>query len=220
MKRSIAFLTILAALAVPVAAQAHFLWAIAVPETKSFVVQFAEAPGDSVIPKLAGKGDAIRGWTRKGATLTLTPDGDGLKGSLNRGAAGIALDYGVLDKTAEGRGKFWLKYFAKAAASVSSSQRKVGLPLEVSVKEDAGNLVVYVTKDGKPASLADVVVRSQGVEKPFEGKTNAQGNLTLPGGTAFPVAIRTVVATNTPGKQGEASYDLVREYSSLTIQAK
>jgi len=217
MNRKLAFLSILAAIAIPVAAQAHFLWAVADPATKTFSVVFAESPGDSVVPKVAGKADLVKGWIGEGKSVPLAVDADGLKGALGKGAAGVTLDYGVLDKTAEGRGKFLLRYYAKAASDVKASQVRVGLPIELSLKKSGEALILTVLKEKQPVANAEVTITFKGVEKPLLGKTDDKGKFALPPAPEGPIAVRVMVATNTPGKVGDAAYDLTRDYSSLTV---
>ena len=200
-------LLLLAALAAATAAQAHYLWATLDPAAKTVAIALQEIPGDEPVP-LAERAAKVRG------VPGLRAEGPWLKGPAAGDAVGVGLDYGVLDRTAAGRGKFWLRYYAKAATPEASSKR-IGLPVELSAAKGAdGRMVVTVWHEGKPSAGADVIVEGPVGKNTFEGKTAEDGTVTLPP-TPGPLAVRARV---TEAKKGEG-YDLIRSYSTLTLSA-
>jgi len=201
----------------PVAAHAHFLWATADPAKGTFSVQFAEIPGDSVIPAIAGKGDLVKGFSRGGGTAALAVDGPGLKGKLSDGSAGAYLDYGVIERGSESRGKFLLRYSAKASSSPSASQIQVGLQLELSIIQRPEGPAVELHEGPRVVGGAEVSVFYAGQEKPFIGKTNDFGYMLLPSSPKVPIAFRSVLETMSPGVTSSGQYNFIRDYATLTI---
>ena len=201
-------LFLLSALALPAVVPAHYLWATLDPDAKTVSVALQEIPGDEPVPlaERAAKVKGIPGLKGEGAWLKAPVAGD---------AVGVGLDYGVLDRRAAGRGKFWLRYYAKAAATPEASKKRIGLPVELSASKGAdGRMVVTVRHEGKPAAGADVVVEGPVGKNTFEGKTDADGTVALPAADGA-LAVRALV---TEQKKGDG-YDLVRTYSTLTVAA-
>jgi hypothetical protein len=201
----------------PAASQAHFLW-VSFTSPKSIAVAFQERPGDEALD-IAERQKLIKGIDKGGKAIPLQADGFVLNGAAGQ-AAGALLDYGVIDRSGQGRGVFWLKYYAKAATSIKDSQTSLGLPVEVSVSKKAdGAVVVHVTRDGKPAAGADVVLES-GPTPPQEGapgvKTDAQGNVEFKS-SSDPICVRALVVDNSKGSQGGLNYESIRSYCSLVV---
>ncbi len=210
-------LPFLALIALPTLAPAHFLWATLDPAGKTVAIAFQEVPTDAPLP-MAERAAKVKAWASTTEPFVLKADANRLLAPAGDRAA-ASLDYGVLDKTAQGRGRFWLKYYAKAAANPEASARSLGLPLELSAARKDGTWVVTVLKDGKPAAGAELTASVPGEPEPFVGKTGADGTLSLP---AFegPLAARAAVVENVKGTQGGHPYDLVRLYSTLTVRPK
>ncbi|RYG47415.1 hypothetical protein EON79_07425 [bacterium] len=199
----------------PAFAHAHFLWATLDPAAKTVAVGLQEVPTDAPLP-LGDRAGKIKAWTKTEKSLPLTAEGQWLKSSTAEHCVGVSLDYGVLDRRDQGRGVYWLRYYAKAADSAAMSQGKIGLPLEVSLAEVAGKSVITVLKDGKPAAGAEVVIAGREGKEEFTAKTGADGTLALPPSSG-PVAVRAMVADNTKGTHDGKAYDLVRTYCTLTV---
>jgi len=204
-------------LSVPSTSHAHFLWASLDPGAKTVAVGLQEVPGQQPLP-LGSRGPQVKAWLASGRILGLRADGNWFKGSTSDTCVGVSLDYGVIDRRDAGRGVFWLEYYAKGAATPGASQSRLNLPVELSatVRSD-GSPVIKVLRDGKPAADADLVVEDGDGKATFEGKTGADGTATLPP-THGPVEVRALITDKTPGTHDGKAYDLIRTYSTLTVQ--
>lgn len=203
--------------ALPSASQAHFLWATLDPQSRTVAVGLQEVPGTEPLP-LGARAARVRAWLPLNRPVSLKADGNWLRGDAKGGSVGVGLDYGVIDRRDGGRGVFWLKYYAKAAATVGASQSELDLPVELSaVVAGDGKTRVTVRKDGKPAAGADVVVEDADGKTAFEGKTDAEGAAVLPPATG-PLQVRALVTESTPGSHEGKHYDLIRSYGTLTVQ--
>jgi len=199
-------------LAVPSLSSAHFLWASLDTTTKTASIGLQETPDVTPLP-LAARAAAVKVWSQVGKPLTLRAEGTWLRTSAED-RVGASLDYGVLDKTAEGRGVFWLRYYAKAAANAAASQTNLKLPVELTATKDAtGHWTVTVKRDGKPAAGADVVIEGAGA---FTGKTGPDGTVVLPS-LGDTLAVRALVTDATKGSLDGKAYELIRSYSTLTV---
>jgi hypothetical protein len=196
------------------AAHAHFVWATLDPAGKQLRLEFSESPGESVLPNFAGVGDKIRAWSKPGRTLRLS-QGERLLTAPSPGrVAGADMTYGVMDRSKEGRGIFLLRYSAKAAATVADAGNAVGLPCEITVTNGA----LRVTREGRPAAGAELALHVPGGKAPIEAKTNADGRYRLPAVGPGLVSIRAMVAEPTRGDWQGKSYELVRNYTTLTYR--
>lgn len=206
MKRPLT-LALLAALAA--SAHAHFLWATLDPAKKTVSVGLQETPSEAPLP-LAGRAKVVRV-----EGVSLAAEGNWLRGPAPRDVVGASLDYGVLDRSADGRGKFWLKYYAKAAATVEASRKSVGLPVEISLRRITdGIMIAKVAQNGKPVEGAEVTIEVSTGDKGLDngGKTDALGEIQMQQSSG-PFAIRVLVTENVKGP----GYDLIRSYSTLNI---
>lgn len=198
-------------LAAPSFSSAHFLWASLNTTAKTVSIGLQEAPGEEAVP-LAARNAAVKAWTKGGKALSLKVEGGLLNSKAEAEQIGVSLDYGVLDR--EGRGIFWLKYYAKAAATAAASQVDLKLPVDVSAtKDSSGHWVVTVRKDGKAAEGAEVVLEGK---LAFTGKTAADGTVTLPTTTDI-LAVRALVTDKTKGTYEGKDYNEIRSYSTLTV---
>lgn len=197
----------------PSLASAHFLWATFDSQTKMVGVGLLERPGEDPLP-LGEMANRVRPSSK---SLTLKPDGNWMRGSVKDNAVGVSLDYGVLDRREEGRGLFWLCYYAKAAKDAAAAQKKIGLPVELILgKTKDGRRNVTALSAGKPAPMADIAVELAGGKPPVEGKTGPDGTFVLPASTG-PIAIRVLVTDPARGTREGKAYDLARSYSTLTV---
>lgn len=200
-------------LAMPVVSHAHFLWATLEPADKSLAVALQEVPTQDPLP-LGERVSKVQAWNLKKKSVSLTAEGNWLKASAAGDAAAVKLEYGVLDRSSEGRGVFRLRYFAKAATTAAASQAKLGLPLELSATQTPDkHWVVVVRQDGKPVGGASLTV-----EGGPEIKTSEDGTATLP--VSDVLAVRALVEDKTKGSEDGKSYELTRSYSTLTIGGK
>ena len=209
MKRFPSLLAAFGLAVMPAVAHAHFLWATLDPTAKTVAVGLREVPSDPALP-LGERAAKVKAWAKPTRGLELKADGELLKASVVEPIVGVSLDYGVLDKTQEGRGVFWLKYYAKAAVAATASKVDVGLPVELSAEKKGAQWIVLVQKDGKPTANADVVVEG---DDAFTGKTGADGTVAIPATSGGYLAVRALVTEQVTGQ----NYSLIRSYSSLTV---
>ena len=213
MKRSLLLLALLASAGF---ARAHYLWATLDPAAKSLAVALQEIPGDAPIP-LGERAAKVRAFGP--SALELRADGTWLRSSTDAKAVGVGIDYGVMDRRDAGRGVFLLQYYAKAAATPEASRTRLGLPVELSVNQDAaGRTVLTVLHEGKPAAGADVVIEEPVFTNVFEGKTGSDGTVLLPASKGS-LAVRAAVSVSGKGVHDGAAYDLTRRYGTLTVGA-
>ena len=214
MRRSLLPLLAFTTLAAPSLAPAHFLWASLDPSAKTVAVGLQELPSDSPLP-LGARAGLVKAWSPTSPKLTLKADGNWLKAGLKDSCAGVSLDYGVIDR---GQGVYRLNYFAKAAATPSASQTKLGLPVELTLTKSAtGEAVVTVLAKGQPAPGAEVVVARADGTVVFEGKSGV-GGVVMVSASAGPLAIRGLVTEPTKGTREGKAYEFVRSYGTLTVQ--
>lgn len=199
--------------------QAHYLWVTRDPSAPAVTVSFEETAGQGPLP-LGDKQASVRAWTCAGRVLGLKTAKGGMETKTDSPCVGATLDYGVVDRQTEGRGVFWLKYYAKGATTFAASQENLQLPVELTASERSdGTPVVTVLRDGKPAEGAEVVVEDSGGGTAFDGMTGANGTAVLPQTHGGPLQVRALITDHTPGVHGGKPYDLVRSYSTLTVTA-
>lgn len=214
--RSLSFLLAGCSLAIPSFSNAHFLWVTLSP-AKAVSIALQEAPTDDPLP-LAEKSASLKAMSKSGP-LHLKADGDWLTSETKDECVGASLDYGVLDKTAEKRGIFWLQYFAKAASSEEASRTRLGLAVELTMLTRAdGKRVVTVIWHGKPAAGAEVTVVGTSNKEGLKWTSGPDGRVVLPESKG-PIAIRALVNEQVPGTHDGKPYELIRSYSTLNIGA-
>lgn len=218
MRRSLYLFAALGAIALPSVSRAHFLWASLDASTKKVSIGLQENPTQAPVP-LGARVANVKAFDKKAPSVTLAGEGNWLKGSTTEGVVGVALDYGVLDRSDQGRGIFWLNYFAKAAASPAASQVKLGLPVELTFAKTATKSVITVLEKGRPVMGAVVVIEEPDGTVAFEGKTAPDGTIAIPASKGA-LAVRALVEKSVKGSHDGKAYDLIRNYSTLTIQGE
>lgn len=208
---------VLGALALPALSSADFIWASLVPAKKTFTVGLTEWPGEKTLD-LKERYPLVKAFEEPGKFLALNRDGNSLTGSYASDVVGIDMNYGVIDRKAQGRGILWLYYYAKAAATPEASQKKLGLGVEAFVKLVDGKPVVTVHRNGMPAAKATVVAEISPKEDPITLETGADGTVTLPAVTSGKLSLRALVQENEKGTEGGKGYELRRSYIALTIE--
>jgi hypothetical protein len=202
--------------ALPSVGRAHFLFATLDPAAKTVAIGLQENPTQAPVP-LGERIPRVKAFSKSATTIALKGEGNWLKGTATDDCVAVALDYGVLDKSDQGRGVFWLNYFAKAALSPAASQVKLGLPVELSFSKGAdGKSIISVYDKGQPASAAEVVIEEPDGTVAFEGKTGPDGTIAIPASSGL-LAVRALVTSNVKGTHDGKSYDLVRSYCTLTV---
>lgn len=199
-------------------ASAHFLWAsFDSGKARKITIELAETPGDSTVPGVAGKADAVKGWLSKGRSLKLDKVEKGLSATLPEGenVGGASVLYGILDRSAQNRGVFLLEYYAKAATDASAAGVNLGLKAEIVASLRDGKLVLTTLLDKKPAGGAEVNVVI-GSSPAVDLKADAKGQVSVDWkGEA--VAARAMIAETKTGEFEGQKYSLVRNYATLAI---
>ncbi|RYG24041.1 DUF3386 family protein [bacterium] len=202
--------------AVPAVASADYIWAALEPSSKTVVIGLQDWPGQRAL-NLKERIPLVKAWTAPNRPITLKTDDTFLKGPVEGDRVAVGLDYGAIDRKSQGRGLFWLEYYAKAALTPEASQAKLGLPVELFAKVDGqGRTVVTVLHDGKPAAKAAIVADTGDKEKPFNGETGADGTITLPA-ISGPLAVRAFIRIEGAGTHDGKPYDFRKQYGSLTV---
>jgi hypothetical protein len=204
-------------------AHAHFLWGHVVPsETggSTFQVTLAEGSGEMTTVAL-DKIKTAKAWSVGGSSLPLKAEGAALAANFKtkNEVAAARQYYGVLDKTATGRGVFLLEYEAKAAQDISKAGLNAKLELEFFAHRDAGGVLVTLKYNGKPLPNTAVKLHIPGAEseKPQELTTDANGQLHFETTQAGLYGLRAAAVENKPGQFEGKKYDLLRHYTTLTF---
>ena len=204
-------------------ASAHFLW-LEVPEKSSTTlrVTFGEEAPDATTPRLLERIQKARAWTAAGRNLDLKLGTGALTADLaaDSALAGAEQTWDVLDRSEEGRGKFLLNYYAKAAGGIDSAAQSVKLPVEVFAKRDGGICTLTVRRGDAPAAGAEVWAQLPGGGSPLTLKTDAAGEARFALSRDGEYQVRAMVADPKPGTWNDKPYELVRNYSTLTFHAE
>jgi hypothetical protein len=228
MTRLCSALLCLAAAAAP--ARAHFIWVLPADNWTVRVV-FSDTPkpdDPALLAKIVHTQLTVRGADGTQTKAELKPAKDALEAAVpGRGLREVAAlcQYGVMQ-----RGKsepFLLNYYAKGFVGLQPDrgvpalfwQSWDKLPLEIVPVEDKGNRsAARVLWQGKPLAGAEYVVLVPGKDKPVEGKSDADGLLSLPkpaGGGVYGIRVKHTEARE--GELGGKKYKEVRHYATLTI---
>lgn len=201
-------------------AYAHFLWADIPAGGSAVRVSFGEEGGEPVNGVPMARIEAAKAWGSDGAALTLKEDNGYRVAPLGAsGVAGVSQTWGVLDKTAEGRGIFLLEYYAKAAKDVAAAGQNARLPLEVFLTRGAApnELVAQVKQGDKPAAAAKFTIQAPGAADTTDLVTGADGTTRFVADKAGLYSVRAAVVENKAGKLDGKEYPMVRSYSTLTF---
>ncbi len=207
----------MSAAVLPSAARAHFLWAHYDAPSKKVMIGLRESPTDDTPVALAERIPRVKAWGKAKMFLKIDEQDAWLKTDMVGDVVGITLDYGVLDRKSQGRGVFWLNYYAKVAMTPAASQTQVGLPVELTLKPGTGGKsIVTVLDGGKPAAGAEVQAESHDLKVTFEGKTGPDGTIEIPPIPGM-IAVRGLVVHNKKGEHEGKPYEMVRSYCALTV---
>lgn len=207
---------VIGALALPALSSADFIWASLTPAKKTLTVGLTDWPGERTLD-LKDRYPLVKAFEEPGKFLPLTREGNELKGTYAGDVVGVDMNYGVIDRKAQGRGILWLYYYAKAALTPEASQKMLGLGVEAFVKIVDGKPVVTVHRNGKPAAKATIVAEITPKEEPITVQTAEDGTATLPAVTGK-LSLRALVQENEKGTEAGKEYELRRSYCALTIE--
>jgi N-acetylneuraminic acid mutarotase len=229
LNRRLTFLALIALLAIPAAAQAHFLWIVTESDGKSQVakVYFSESatPDD---PKFLDKVAKAQAWAigdRRGqpTALKLEKKDDALVADLGteqkHAPVVVKQTYGVLTR---GEESFLLNYYAKGYPfALPGSWRAIGdaelLPLEVVAKVEPAGVALKVLWQGEPQAGATVTVEGPGISTKLEGTTDEKGVFQTRLADAGLYSIRAKHVEARAGEHDGMAYQSVRHYTTLSL---
>jgi|GEM_PF-2508664 len=207
---------ILLGLALAATSHAHFLWAsFDGAHPKQLRIELAELPGEESIADVAGKGAKVQGWLPRRRPLSLSRH-DGLVTAEAEDVAGASLDYGILDRSADNRGVFLLRYYAKGATNLKGAGVKLGLKTEIVAMPKDGKLVLTILLDDKAAPGAELSI-AVGDAKPVEAKADEKGQWSVDWKPGQALAARAMVAQKEEGEWDGKRYSLIRNYATLAL---
>ncbi|MCS6775013.1 MAG: DUF3386 family protein [Chloroherpetonaceae bacterium] len=201
-------------------ARAHFLWAELTPGSTSVLrIRFSEQAGEATSPSLLARLKPARTWTAQGQFLTPEPAEGALETRVPEGTqvAATHQTWGVMDRSAQGRGIFLLEYYAKAAIDASAATREVRLPVEAFVRREKEAFQVQVRHQGKPARNAEIVVQRPGNANLLALRTDDAGKATFKMAGNGLYALRAQVEEARSGEHEGRRFALVRHYTTLTF---
>lgn len=198
-------------------AQAHFIFLQF--ENGKVSMRLAEGPADASGKDLQEKIAPVQVKTAKGDVLTMVSGQEALWADAGPDVNVVtaSFEYGVLDRSAQGRGVFMLLYHAKAAKTAAEAATKAGLPVEVVAEVKDGTLHIEVLNDGKPAPAAELTIAQEGYAEVIEEDTDAQGKATVPVSSEGWIAIRAMVPQEKSGESNGTGFTAVRHYSTLVF---
>lgn len=199
---------------------AHFIWLEVAPEAPEVVLlRFSEEILEATPQDMQEKAAGMNVSTPAGAAIAMDYGEGAMHGKAPGDVRSIigTLDYGVLDREEAGRGKFMLKYHARAAHDANAARSAVGLPVNVSAAIDGDTMTVTVDLDGKPVENAELVVTLPHELAAAEAVTDAEGKATFAVKSGDWVGVRAMVPETTSGKHKDQDYELVLHYSTLTF---
>jgi hypothetical protein len=203
-------------------ANAHFLWGQIAegPDAPAFQLTLAEGSGEMTTVSL-DKIKTAKAWSVSGVNLPLSAQGAALAAEFD-GVDQVAAArqfYGVLDKTAQGRGVFLLEYEAKAARDVSKAGLNARLGLELFARRDGTQVLATLKHNGKAVPNAVVKLHEPDAdsEKPRDLTTDALGQIRFEASKPGLYGLRTTAVENKAGTFHGKKYDLLRRYTTLTF---
>jgi hypothetical protein len=221
-KRNLTFLSLCAtsafALTRPVAA--HFLWAEVTPQNQARVT-FGEGADEPINGVTVERIKAARAWGSDKKPLPLNEKNGFYSAALPAGAqvTGVAQTWGVLDKTAEGRGIYLLEYYAKGAVSPEAAAQSAHLPFEVFLTRDGDSWLAQAKHNGEIAKGATFTLYAPGGnDHGSELPSDANGATRFSLANAGLYALRAFVSEAKNGTLEGKTYPAIRHYSTLTFR--
>ncbi len=229
----IALATLAMNLAVPLIAQAHFLWVVDANQSadgKVHVYFSEEAAPDN--PALLEKILGAKLWEAnlhndvvKVSPLKFEKGANSLEATFSPKStnAGVFLDYGVMSKG--GAEPYLLRYCGRSQTIANRKGGKVigdaaVLPLEVVAERSGDGFLLRTFWQGQPAEGIEVTVDGGDLSASKEGVSNAQGELALGTLANGLYSIRVKKVLEEPGKLGDKEYKSIRIYSTTSLLIK
>lgn len=125
--------------------------------------------------------------------------------------------WGVLDRSAEGRGVFLLTYDAKTVKDYAAASWRVGRECEIRAEAEDAICLASVERQGKPAPGAAVVVHRPGAKEPLSLVADSRGQVRFQLVGKGLCGIRAMVVEPGAGTYEGQLYELQRHYATLTF---
>jgi hypothetical protein len=203
-------------------ASAHFLWQRIEPGARPRVaLTFGENPDEATSATLLARLTGARAWDQKGNAIELASETSQLAATLAGEATVVAgsRTWGVVDKTGDGTGAFFLEYYSKAAASVADSAASMKLPLEVFAKREGSQVIATVRRGDAAQANTTVYVYSPTSEEVAEYTTDASGTIRFEASAVGLYGLRARWIEPRAGESDGKKFGEVRHYSTLTFHA-
>ena len=210
MKRFLPLALALAFAAIPLRAQAHFIWATVQPDGARVQLELADEPGKPDVPILGQKIGSINLFGI--GKLVLESDKLHVSAPIlgGRKAVGAELFFGVFNN--------WLVHFwAKGASDLDSATKRMGLAAEISLRKTNKGWEAQVVQDGKPVSGADVEIYAPG-KATIVKKSSHEGLVPLPELRPGMLYIGADITHLKPGNYQGTAYGERRDLTSLTVR--
>lgn len=196
-------------------AQAHFLWAEI--DHNEIHVALSEQPGEAGVAFDKVKNSIV---TIGNQTLPLgDQNGKSYLASqlpANTDVAAASNNWGVLDRTDQGRGVFLLHYYAKAARTLSDATTPATLPAQWYAKQQGNQITASFLQQGKPVAGAAVeIALPNGQSK--ETVTDANGKVLFDSAGNGLYGLKALITSNEKGVYQGKNYPGIHSYSTLTF---
>ena len=196
---------------------AHFLFAHMVRDDNSKVeLHFAESAWDfSSNARMVGLMETARTWTVDGNPIQCLARPYGMHAPLSDGATAVCSEftYGLMNRG----GAFLLRYHAKGVAGWEAAAAPSNLEAEVVAEAtNDDHVILTVLFRGEAVAGAELLVPGSGLDT-VTHTTDADGRVTIPRPTTPLLAFRAMVPEERSGEHDGKAYDLVRHYTTLTI---
>jgi len=197
------------------AAQAHFVWAEI--DQNEVHVALSEGPGEAGIRFDQVQKSVV---TAGGKTLTLNPQNGKsyLAATLppNTDVAAASNNWGVLDRTDQGRGVFLLYYYAKAARTLADAAQPSNLPAQWYAKYQDGKILATLVEKGVPVAGAAVeIILPDGQSK--DTVTDSSGKVLFDSTGTGLYGVKALLKSQKSGSYEGKKYPGIHSYSTLTF---
>jgi uncharacterized GH25 family protein len=197
------------------AAQAHFIWAEI--DQNEVHVALSERPGEDGIRFDQVQKSVI---TSGGQTLLLNPQ-DGktyLAATLppQSNVAAASNNWGVMDRTNQGRGIYLLYYHAKAARTIADAVKPSDLPAQWYAKSQNGQILATLVRKGVPVPGAAVEIILPGGQSQ-KTVTDSNGKVLFDSAGEGIYGIKALLTSSESGAYEGKTYPAIRSYTTLTF---
>jgi hypothetical protein len=203
-------------------ASAHFLWQRIEPGARPRIeLSFGEQPEEATSAALLARLTGARAWDKNGIPIELASETAKLTATLPADVAVVAgsRTWGLVDRTGDGTGAFFLEYYSKAALSVGESAASMKLPLEVFARREGTQVVATVRRGDAAQASTTVHVYTPISEEVAELTTDANGTVRFEASAPGLYGLRARWIEPRAGESEGKRFAEVRHYSTLTFYA-